>query len=81
MKCVNLLIPYWSWPCATITDDSLFTDTIVVPPGFESMFHSISDSDEQKAILFSGHASFNILLNFVTFLFQWTIFFCQTDYV
>ena len=38
----------------------LFKANIAVPPGLESEFHLIFDSEVQKLILLFGHASFSV---------------------
>ena len=53
------IIPEGSCPFCRTADDTLSA----VPPGLQSEFHVISDSEVQKLILCFGHVSLRICLN------------------
>ena len=60
---VHRPIPDESCPFCRTAEEILFKVNIVVPPGLQSEFNLIFDSDVQKLILFFGQASFSVCLN------------------
>ena len=64
-----------SCPFCRTTEEILLKMNIVVPPGLQSEFHLIFDSDVQKLNLFFGQASFSVCLNcwYTWALSQWTL--------
>ena len=57
---VHLPIPDESYTFCKTAEEILFKANIAVPPGLESEFHLIFDSEVQKLILLFGHASFSV---------------------
>ena len=60
---VHRPIPDGSYPFCRTAEDILLKVNIANPPGLQSEFHLIFDSDVQKLILFFGQASFSVCLN------------------
>ena len=56
-------IPEGSCPFCSTADETLSKVNIVVPPGLQSKFHVMSDSEVQKLILCFGHVSLRVCLN------------------
>ena len=60
---VHLPMPDGSCPFCRTAEEMLLKANIDVPPGLESEFHLIFDSEVQKLILFFGQVSFTVCLN------------------